>query len=296
MYPTRSLLKFSTLTLIITFAFISIASATDIGTIKLKNGEVYKDVPYELNDYYKIVIFTFGDQKIRAEYSELESITAQNSQDTVYQALQMPEIKRNFDFEEEIIQIVPWSGIISLGGNFSLPTGPYFSGLTAGIGFNGDARFSINDHIALQFSIARSRLGFNNDVNIYVNNPGWYVFKKDISFHANRYAMALNFYKSISDNNRSIWYNIIGAGVAGNTFSVEATFRNADTGLLEKYKDSKSEYKYLVMVGVGSVRMVSKHIGMDFSGTADLVVASTGNGGIPVSPIIALKISGVFMF
>lgn len=276
---------------IIALTFISIASATDIGTIKLKNGEVYENVPYEVNDFYKTVLFTYQGQRINVEYSQIESITNGNAEDITSRVLENGEngdTHHDHEYEQdEKTSDKSWSGIISAGGSFTIPLGDYYDGLTSGFGFNADFRVSTDERHAVQFLFSRSSIQLREDNQSVYNN-----YYSDATFHITRFEVAVNIFDRAlaipgdqNFENRS--YGLIGFGL------VRHSLENSN-----RFHDSKAINKFSFIFGGGVLFMTSNEVGIDLSAKVNLVFPygndDTSNNNL--SYLVQIKASMGFMY
>jgi hypothetical protein len=284
-----------------------LATANEIGTIKLKSGEEYNGVEFTINRIYKTLQFNYNDQKINVSFSDIELITDPGGQDITSQILESHyRPKKEEWLSKDSKKVVAsrgksWNSILGIGGELSAPAGSYYDGLSAGFGFEGDIRIAINHQFALQFFLSRSSLRVGDDIHL-LTDPGITVLDENIGFHVTRYEVALNVYEPFSKRTDpiSMWYGFFGLGAVGHKTTLKATLRNDDTGQTAEISDENSESKFAIVFGFGAVKMVSKQFGFDFSGAANLVAipAESNDPGQSVvyAYILNLKLSAVAVF
>jgi opacity protein-like surface antigen len=287
--------------ILLILVYASLACAADIATIKLKSGEVYKDVSYEVNDFYKTILFIYEGQRINIEFGQIESITVTNSQDISSQVLNSANSKIELVPIENQIAPNPWRVLFSFGGNFSAPASDYYEGLEAGLGFDVDLRIKAGPHLALQFIVSRSGMKPKQKAHFVSNDPNWTILNEDIGFRIMRYEMAFNFFSQVHQGNaiQSVIYGLGGLGIVQHKITAKATAVNSGTGEIALIDDSDSETRFTILLGAGVTAMFTKHYGLDLSGTVDLAnKPATGFTvlGLNFAPIVDLKLSAVVMF
>jgi hypothetical protein len=288
--------------------FANQAYAAEKGTVKLKNGQEYKDVEYEINDFYKTVLLKFDDQKINVNFSDIESITVQDTRDVTSQVLSGQYHPQNEEWqpkepgEVKKAQAKTWEALITVGANYSAPTGQYYDGIDGGIGFGGDFRFAFNNRFAVQFIVSRSGMRLGDEYHLYSYNTSLTILDEDLSFHATRFEAAINVFEPLSrrDNPRNMWYVLAGLGSIQHTAITKGTVRNDITGEIIKIDERQSNSKFVIVIGLGAIKMISKNIGFDLGGTMDIVSIPTGSDepgqGMSHSYIFDLKLSAVAVF
>jgi hypothetical protein len=262
--------------------FITVlAAAAHPATVKLKTGEVYEDVTPDVFDFYKTILFEYEGQRISVNFTDIESITDAAGRDITSKVLGEADDAPRGQFLSEgpksnaAVDNLPWKAMLSFGANYSIPTGDYYEGLTSGIGFDGDVRIAVTDKIAIQIIVSRSGMKSDKNYQPFKDNP----FLMDaIRVRTTRYEMAANFFQPFSADNptHGMWYNFVGLGVANHTVAYNYTITGDDMGEIYSIKDSYSEDKLVIVLGVGATAMLSNRYGVDLSVTADLVPFITG--------------------
>ncbi len=287
----------------------SIALAVETATIKMKTGEVYEDVVPDVFDIYGTVLFEYGGQRISVNFTDIEWISDESGKDITAQVLETgsdeerQELLSGKTEKADRLDNRPWKAMIAIGGNYAVPSGRYFEGLRAGFGFNGNLRAALNDNIAVELIVSRSKMKVGNDVQLVVTNPFYTLLDGTIEAHTTRYELAINFFRPIwrHDEGRGMLYTILGLGQAINNISAKGTVRDYRNGQIFEISESHSDSKLAVVLGCGILTMVSGHLGMELSGTMEMIPVVTGkyssNGrGIIFSQIFGLKTSIVAKF
>jgi hypothetical protein len=306
--PSKLAFRIPLLLILFLLSNVSIGQATDTATFKLKSGEEYKEVKFEVNDFYKTVSIEYEGKKINLSFNDIDLVTDNKGQDVTSKVLpgyyrpQKEEWLSRESKEYKAATANPWIGLFSIGGNFSVPAGDFYDGVKSGIGFEGDFRLALNHQIAVQFIVSRSGMQLSDNIHLVSYDPYLSILNENISFHATRYEAAVNFHQPFSrvSNDKSMWYGLSGLGVITHTTTTEATVRNINTGQIGNINDSQSNSKFAFMFGFGAIKMLSKHLGLDFGFTLDWVAVSSDNNnyhsGVSYGYIFDLKLRAVAMF
>ncbi len=287
----------------------SIALAVETATIKMKTGEVFEDVVPDVFDIYRTVLFEYGGQRISVNFTDIEWISDESGKDITAQVLETgsdeerQELLSGKTEKADRLDNRPWKAMIAIGGNYGVPSGRYFEGLRAGFGFNGNLRAALNDKIAIELIVSRSKMNIGDDVQLVVTAPFYTLISESIEAHTTRYELAINFFRPIwgHDEGRGMLHTLFGLGQAINNISVKGTVRDYRNGQIVEIKENHSDSRLAIVLGCGAMTMVSAHLGMELSGTMEMIPFITGkyssNGkGIIFSQIFDLKASVVAKF
>jgi hypothetical protein len=287
--------------------FISLLVLTaETATIKMKTGEIYKDVTPDVFDFYRTVLFEYQGRRISVNFTDIEYIADSTGKDITAEILgpgndeERQELLSKGPKKPKSPANRPWKALLSLGLNYSIPAGDYYEGITGGVGFDGDLRFAVNDKIAIQVIVSRSGMKPDENYPLFKDNP-WLI--DAINIRTTRYEVAVNFFQPFSkkDSTRAIWYNFAGLGLANHSIGLNMTLKDISTGEIYMLNGGYSDNRFVMVFGFGVMAMLSDKYGFDFSGTADMVPFITGKyspegKGIVFSRIFDLKISAVVMF
>ncbi len=287
---------------------VSLIQASETATFELKSGEQYKDVKFEVNDFYKTVLLEYQGSKINVSFSDIKIITDQSGRDVTSRVLQgyyRPQkeewVSRESN-EYKAAMAKSWVGLFSIGGNLSIPAGDYYDGIKSGVGYEGDFRLALSHQVALQFIVSRSGMRISEKMHLISYDPNIQILNEDLGFHATRYEAAVNFHQPFSriQDSRSMWYGLSGIGIITHTTTTKATVRQINTGQIGNINDSQSNSKFAFMFGFGAIKMFSKRMGLDCGFTLDLVAVSSGNNAhkseVFYGYIFDLKLRAVTMF
>jgi hypothetical protein len=284
------------------------ARAEDIATIHLKSGTEYRDVPIKVDDIYKTIEIVWEGKKLNISYSDIESISDKDGKDITERVLGRAKKSSNETWlskDSEQVRVKrakPWNAIISAGGNYSIPSGDYYDGIDAGIGFDCDIRVAVSNRIAVQCLVSRSGAKVSDDLYIVSHDPNISIMDQDISIDITRYEVAVNVFEPISRVKEypNYFYAFSGLGLATHTMTTKATLRNISTDETLRIEDKNTKNKFAMVFGLGFLSKLSKHAGIDFSGTMDMIpvdaYTSSGEKTADYAYLFDFKLSAIYMF
>jgi hypothetical protein len=166
-----------------------------------------------------------------------------------------------------------WNVGISGTANYTIPASTYYKGIDPGIGYEGVINFAINYEVALRLSISRTGLKAGNNIQIYSENPYVSVLEQNATFESMRYNIGAEYYQSIDRQNRDLnmWYAYSAIGSITHKMKIKATLINNQTHQTAPYSDVYSETKVDLIFGVGVIKSIQKHLGVEFSASCDIV-------------------------
>lgn len=269
--------------LLIVLFISSVAVAKDIGTVILKNGEKYENVVYAVDRVYKVIKFEYEDKKKNVSFIDIEAILNPDGEDITAKILKRyykPSRETWLSEESKIIKRArakKWNTMFRLGGNYSIPSGDYYDGIEPGIGFGGNVHFAINHQIAIQILVSRSGMRVEDSFGIYFYDPNISILSQEYGITTIRYLFALEYYQYLdkTKTENSLWYFYSGLGAAAHTITMKATFQNDLTGERIYIDESDNQSKFIISMGFGIVKMVSKELAVSFDANMDLVHAGT---------------------
>ncbi len=161
--------------------------------------------------------------------------------------------------------------------NFSIPTGDYYDGLKAGLGYEGDLIIPIKRDWSLRLSVSRSGMKPGSDLTLVSYDAGITIANQDWDMKAWRYTIAAQFQKPLSDRkgDLSLLYGYTGLGAISQELTVGADLVEVASGDRAHFEDSYSESKFIQTLGGGVMKMVAPTVALDFSVEMDIVYIGT---------------------
>lgn len=285
----------------------SIAVAKDDGTVVLKSGTRYENITYSVDRFYKVVKFEYEGREKNVSFIDIEAIYDLEGNDVTDEKLGTRSGPRDETWLSEESDKVKtarakdWNGMLRLGANYSIPSGDYYEGIKAGIGFEGSVHFAINRQVAVQALISRSGMKVDDNFRLYLIDPDYSLIDQHYSISTIRYLLGAEYYQPLKWNDeRSFWYLFSGLGAAVHKIKSRATMRYNPTGELAYLNDTSNQSKFVISLGFGVVKAMSKKVGLSFDGSMDLVhvgsVESRNGREVVYAYIFDLKLGLIAFF
>lgn len=267
---------------IVVILFLLLAAnvyADEIVTVTTTDGERYEDVTYKVNKYYKTVRLEKEDFEKNVSFSKIESIVDSGGNDitekvlgSYYSAEKTQWVSRESKtFKKAIAK--PWEGAIRVGLNFSIPSGDYYDGIGSGVGFEGDMRYAITNHLAIRGGASKSGMRSNEDPVLYSTIPNIEVVDTDFRLNAYRFVFGAEYYAKVNPggSGNDYLYLMTYLGAITHKMELRATFENTVTGerLTDSAKDTES--KFLFGLGLGLTKLLKDNYGLETGVTFEFV-------------------------
>ncbi len=272
-----------------------------IGTVTLKSGKVYERVTYVVDYDNKALLIESGGWIQRILPERIESVVDMSGTDVTAHILSEIQVgvrpdslksdsthqyvndpvdsitrvvasqsrKSSMSWNGFVRQRKPFDVAFSARGNFAVPFGDYYEGLTSGLGFEGDIKISLNEELSLLFMISRSGIRFPSDSRsgIYGYYPN-IVDKEDWNMRATRYYFGLQETKRTNghDDFPNLWYLWFTIGAVSHSGSGAVYYHNAQTN--QQYvitSPTVSDTRFAQASGAGYIARLGKDVGIDFS-------------------------------
>jgi len=241
----------------------SLVSAGDASRIELKNGTIFQNVIYKVDNEYKVITIQHGDDKRNVSFSDVAVILDPSGKDITVDVLDVDYTppgtgKRPIEAIDQTApppgkRKYPYSFAIHAQPNFSVPIGDYYEGFTSGIGYGADISIPVSREIAIRGTVSRSGMRPGNGLP-----PG-------ASFSAWRYVISVQYYKwpRWRTDGKTMYYVYSGIGGISHTMSVGG--------------ESSNISKLTTVLGIGLMQQVSKSIGIEAGGEFDAVFIGASN-------------------
>jgi hypothetical protein len=294
--------------------FFSLSSFSAVASkFQLRDGTVYENVTFKVNNVFKVVTISKDDWKKDVSYTDIELILDEQGTDITADQIGIygnklieKDTSRGETWESKSDPVVKsrqkplWSGTISVGSNFSSPLGDYYDGISSGVGFGGALAFAVSRNLAIRLSVSKSGMKENAD-EIYPNSV---LLEDNLKLNAWRYFVSLEYYGGLKRDVRrkTMYYLYSGLGAISHNFSGSITVRDlADNQIYLVTPSSDGETKFTSTTGLGLVVFLSNSMGLELGMTGDLVFVGSNNNNYSYSPygnafVFDLKAGIVTMF
>ena len=241
----------------------SLVRAGTASRIEIKNGTVFENVIYRVNNEYKVITIQQGDDKRNISFSDIAAILDSSGRDVTVDVLDLDYTPPGTG-ERPIRQIDPatsplggrkhpYSFAIHAQPNLSLPIGDYYEGFTSGIGYGAEISIPVSREIAIRGTVSRSGMGPGNSLP-----PG-------VDFSAWRYVISVQYYKWPRWRTGGKTLYFVYSGIGGISHTLSAGGERADLT------------KLTTVLGFGLMQRVSKNIGIEAGGEFDAVYIGTSD-------------------
>ncbi len=256
-----------------------VASAAKASKISLRDGTVYEDVAYRLDNTYKIVIIRMGFSKKNVSFTNIYQILDADGTDITADCLgdyyRAPETRADTwdSFEtptgEPGRKKKPFELAFRVGTNVSNPLGDWFYATNPGVGFGGELIIAVDRNMAARLTISQS--GISHDINELL--PNVTVLDDNLSFHVWRYFVSVQTFNwpRWRGNGRTMYYAFVGIGAVGHSLTGAAWVVDQEDYLWEFRGTGESELKFATTYGGGLVHMMSRTIGLEVDAVLDMV-------------------------
>jgi hypothetical protein len=240
------------------------AQGKNLGTIILKTGERYSDTEYAVDKLLKLIVITHEGEERIVSFSDIQAIYSPSGNDITDFTLGDEYEKKEETWVSEKsaylkkYYIKNWSVIIGIEGNFSVPIGNYFTGITSGFGYGANLRFALTEAVAIRFMVSRAGLKMGNELYEYQ--------QAGFKFRTTRYLGGVDFYRHLNRQSQdiSLWYGYAAMGVVNYTLSLGAVH--------------VTESDYALGFGMGLILMLAPEIGFEGCAGLERLFVSTGEG------------------
>lgn len=266
------------------FLFLApFAYADEIVTVTTTDGEIYEDVTYKVNRYYKTIKLEKEEFEKNVSFGKIASIIDAEGTDitarvlgSYYKAEKEQWVSRKSKMYKKATA-KPWQGILRLGLNFSIPTGDYYEGIGSGVGFEGDLRYAVTNHLSIRGGISKSGMKSSSDPVFYSTVSYIEVVDTDFRINAIRYLFGAEYYARATrgDDARDYWFLLCYLGAINHHMELRVTLENTNTGeqLTDTIKDKES--KFLFGFGFGITKLLEKNYGLEMGFTFEFVPVGT---------------------
>ncbi|MCK4415246.1 MAG: hypothetical protein KAY32_17065 [Candidatus Eisenbacteria sp.] len=307
----RRLVTMALALLLSTLAASSPSMAAEASQIILKDGTIFSDVSFKVDNQYKLITLTDADRKRSISFSQIDQIIdpvgnnvtkkylgkyynpsarlSGEAEQTTTSGSTPPSLTGEHEqpvqtrsaFVSEAEQPAiehPFKTLLRVGPNFSAPTGTYFEGMTSGLGYGLDLVIPVVKNIAFRGTI--SRCNFGVDLASIEDIPNVVIGGDDLNAGAWRFMMSAQYFKwpDWESGGKQMYYCYVGIGVLNITLDGSFTVKDPyGDGASERIPVDESETKFAQTVGGGIMFMASEKIGIQLGAAADLVFVGTAS-------------------
>ena len=278
------------------------------GTIVTKDNQRYESVNFSAKDAYQIITIKLEQGNKNLSFHQIaiiydesgEDVTqlvigrpaspvekktetpVQNITPTVNDAADSSQTVRD-PFEEQWLSVASpdikkakekyWSTGIRMGGNFSIPIGDYYEGITSGIGYGGEFLIAATKDIAIKFTISKSGMKVGDDFLDMIIANGQ-LLDNNVDITTMRYILSAMYYRPVNRMRpeANFFYFSAGLGMVSHNISGNFTFRELPgDDIYWASVDDYSETKFAMSGSLGEAIMIAKKIALDFCFSYDIV-------------------------
>jgi hypothetical protein len=175
MFSCKRLFMVQAVLLFLLIGLSNPALGKNFGTIILKSGERYENTEYTVDKYFKLIVIKHEGEESEISFSDIQTIYDPSGND-ITNKIMGGEYRRESEtwLSKESAPIKKyrtkaWSVIVGVEGDFSVPLGDYFEGITSGIGYGANLRFALSESAALRFMVSRAGLKMGKELYKHIN-------------------------------------------------------------------------------------------------------------------------------
>ncbi|MCX6827818.1 MAG: hypothetical protein NT002_00835 [candidate division Zixibacteria bacterium] len=303
MTPRKNHISYFLLLTLIFLCAATAATASYEGTVVTKRGQKYEKVQFDVNSIYKVVIIKLNGEKKNISFDQVEAIYDLNDNDissevlSGYKEPSRETWKSEGDPAFKRLNRRPWVMGFRFAGDFSIPAGSYYEGITSGIGLEGDFLVAVSREVAIKGTISKAGMKASKDLRFYSDDPSIEILSQELNYDAMRYLLGVQYYARPPQlaAGKGLFYSYISLGVISRKLSGKIYFRQG--GDLYYGEPSDTETKFMTTFGIGGTILVSKHLGLDFGAEFDVVyLGSDDYGNIGRAYVIDFKVGLVGLY
>ncbi len=168
------------------FSLVAVSISTDAagtesvegkGSILLKDGKIYADVPYRVIYKTMVVQIKFKTSIKNISFSDILRVSDEDGNDITKELFELdfspdPQLdwRPSVDSSGEALPAKYWNAALSLGGNFFFPLGPYYSGFEPGPGFDAEILLPIDRKFAFRAVISYSGTKASENLAVFAGD------------------------------------------------------------------------------------------------------------------------------
>jgi len=286
------------------------ANAQPVSRVELTDGTIFENVTIEVDNTYKVITIYSGEERRTVSFTDVNLVLDLAGNDVTKDVLgkyyRAPEAgPAQTPFLDEAAQPClprqwPLYGGFSAYGNFSMPVGKGYEGITPSFGFGLDGFVAVGKQYALRASISKAGTGV--DVGEMV--PGAEVLSSDLSLSVWRYFLCLQYHDwpDWRGEGKMLYYACAGLGVVTHKFSGTAIYVTPIGGDLSVlHGDERTDSKLSYTFGLGMIAELTSRLGLNVATNLDLVFVgahpsgSTFGGNVQINGIFDLRVGLTYL-
>lgn len=268
------------------------------GTVTLKDGKEYRGVSYTIDTTNDVLVIEQGGwtQKILPE--KIERVIDSEGRDVTAEILAALRFQPSSEAPKPVPPEVkpapqvtastplsdnswrrnrrhrvgkPFDVAFGVRGNYTVPFGDYYEGITSGLGFEGDLRIHVSEELALMFLVSRSGMKLGETLPLY---PIWpfVLDRADFSMSAMRYYIGLMQSGRAGNrrDNPDLFYVYFAIGAVAHR--AKGTMYGHDAYTLQPYiliAEPTTDTRFGNLFGAGYIIRASKTVGIDLSSSLE---------------------------
>ncbi len=263
--------------------------AVDTATITLKDGTVYEDVSYFVNNRHKTIEISMDPGSRTVSFIDVERIVngkGENVTKLVLGGHYKPENSETGKSEADEVYARArrklWNIGISFGGNYCFPMGDYYDGLASGPGFDGDIFVALTHNLALRASVSYASISPDDNLAFIATDDYADSYLLDnYSFSSWRYFLSAQYYyrPDRTTPGKVIYFLYSGLGAVTDKTSADQTYLADDPADEYTIRIKDSETNFGTVFGAGLNYMFEPKIGLYVGAKLNLVWRSHSDQG-----------------
>jgi hypothetical protein len=247
------------------------ASASSIGTVTLKDGTVYPDVTYHVNNNHKTIELMVDEDKRAVSFTDILSIINDKGEDitgNVIGGYYKPENEETWISESSVVYKAAskklYSVAFQVGGHFCFPLGEYYEGVVSTVGFDANLIIAVTGKLGLRATVSRAGLKPEDNMGfIWLDAYGPVYSLTDFDISTWRYMLSVQYGNRFDRETpgKTGWYLFSGIGAISHRISAKETIYGETPDLDVTTRVSNTETKFASTFGVGIVQLFSPTIG-----------------------------------
>jgi hypothetical protein len=287
-----------------------VASAAKASRIELRDGTVFEDAAYRLDNTHKIVVIRMGYRKRSVSFTGISRILDKEGKDVTASCLgdhyrppgTQDSAQTGLQTTPEAVGRKKQPFVLAFRGGINLrkPSGAWYEGNTSSVGLCGDLVVALSRKMALRLTVSKS--GTSYDSRELVGRVT--VLEENLSSHVWRYFISVQAYgwPHWREDGRTMRYVFVGLGAVTHSLTGTALTADSDGDVRGVRGAGRTQSRFATTAGCGLVHMVSRTIGLEVGTVLDAVYygdnsddyASIGSGWVRAF-LFDLRVGLVFM-
>lgn len=173
-------------------------------------------------------------------------------------------------------QAPTWRVAVRAAGNFSIPLGDYYEGVTSGVGFEGDLLIAVNREAGVRLSVSKSGMQWEEGAIEFISDdPDVTILSQSHGLSAVRYTISgMGYWPLGKEQERadpSMLYAYAGLGSIQHEITSDLRVHNESTDETVTLSMEDTQGYFIMTFGGGLVKSISTKFGVDLSANLDQI-------------------------